>query len=43
MSISFSSTVPESGLIDPLIILNKVIPYLVDQHLLEKDNAQNKS
>ena len=25
MSISFSSTVPESGLIEPLIILNKVV------------------
>ena len=28
---------------DPLIKSNKDIPYLVDQHLLEKDNAQNKS
>ena len=40
---NFKKEIIKRNNFDPLIKSNKDIPYLVDQHLLEKDNAQNKS
>ena len=40
---NFKKEIIKRNNFDPLIRSNKDIPYLVDQHLLEKDNAQNKS
>ena len=40
---NFKKEIIKRNNFDPLIKSNKDIPYLVDLHLLEKDNAQNKS
>ena len=40
---NFKKEIIKRNNFDPLIKSNKDIPYLVDQHLLEQDNAQNKS
>ena len=43
MSLSFKKEIVKRNNFNPLVNKDNKIPYLVDQHLLENDNAEIKS